>query len=201
MINLVQTITVSDLQLRQVDITEAATFNQFFDRNREYLRPWLPGAVQEPHTLEQRRKQLRDWKGSFYLDQKYMYGVYENSILIGVLYLFRRQGAGTLEIGYVIDQNQAGKGYATACAYALTRLGIEHLAAEKMYIICDPENKASARIPEKLGYELEVIERRPDKDESGKRKKDMKWVLFREDFQHLEKYEPVQFELEEGWDS
>ncbi|MGH1364105.1 MAG: GNAT family N-acetyltransferase [Calditrichia bacterium] len=199
MINLVEKIFVGNLHLRMLDIPDAPALQHLMSSNKEYYMPWLPKAVAEPQRVEQKREQIREWKGAWFSDQSYTYGIFDDSALIGIMYLFRRQGAGTLEIGYNIDQHQAGKGYASVCTYALTKLGVEHLNVEKLYIICDPLNVPSARIPEKLGYQLEVIERRPQKDADGKRIEDMKWILFREDFQRFDKYEPIKFKLEQGW--
>jgi RimJ/RimL family protein N-acetyltransferase len=43
---------------------------------------------------------------------------------------------------------------ATEAAAALTRCALERHAIEKVEIRCDPENRASVRIPERLGFRL-----------------------------------------------
>jgi RimJ/RimL family protein N-acetyltransferase len=82
--------------------------------------------------------------------------------LIGMMYVFNRRGPKRLEIGYIIDFRHYGKGYATEATQALTRLALSIDHIEKLYICCSPENKPSAKIPHKLGYELEGMEKAKD---------------------------------------
>ncbi len=60
---------------------------------------------------------------------------------------------------YFIRRTQRGKGYATQASRALTRLAFETLQAKKVMIYCDEENPASLRIPQKLGFSLEYVEK------------------------------------------
>ena len=69
-------------------------------------------------------------------------------------------------ISYFIRKCQSGKGYGTEIAHALALLAFRVLKAKKVEIYCDAENKASNRIPLKLNFKLEYIQRggwpRPD---------------------------------------
>ena len=159
-------------------------------------------AIWSPSILvEVKKDKIRSWKGEFYLDQKYTYGVFEkaNDSLIGMIFLFTRQGKGTLEIGYVVDKDEEGKGYATESSYAVMKLGLENLGIGKMVIHCSPENTASQRVPEKLGFTLEGTYRSAHTGTDGKRQPTMIWALFNEEFKLSPKFEPVDFEIEPGW--
>jgi RimJ/RimL family protein N-acetyltransferase len=58
-------------------------------------------------------------------------------------------------IGYILNRNYWGQGYATEAAKALIEFGFEHLKLHRIYATCDPTNKASARVLEKAGMQLE----------------------------------------------
>jgi len=199
--NLVSKISTPRLIIRLLDIPDAVNLQQFLAYNKENMLPWVPWAEDEPETVEVKKDKIRSWKGEFYLDQKYTYGVFEkaNDSLIGMIFLFTRQGKGTLEIGYVVDKDEEGKGYATESSYAVTKLGLENLGIGKMVIHCSPENTASQRVPEKLGFTLEGTYRSAHTGTDGKRQPTMIWALFNEEFKLSPKFEPVDFEIEPGW--
>jgi [ribosomal protein S5]-alanine N-acetyltransferase len=55
------------------------------------------------------------------------------------------------ELGYVIDRDHWGQGYATEAAAALLRFGKESLKLRDITATCRPDNTASARVLEKIG--------------------------------------------------
>ena len=121
--------------MRMLDIEDGEEVQKLLASNKEYMLPWIPWAGDEPESVEVKKEKIRTWKAEFYLDQKYIYGLYskEHGQLIGMIFMFSRQGPGILEIGYMIDQNEVGKGYATESSYALTKLGFEHIGIDKIH--------------------------------------------------------------------
>lgn len=196
--NCAESISTPNLLLRMLRTSDADGLQQLLERNREHMIPWVPWAKDEPESVEMKKLKIRIWKGEFYHDDKYVYGVFNsNQLLIGLAFMFKRQGTGTLEIGYIIDHHHSGKGFASECTYALTKLGIQYLKTDKMLIICNSKNKASARIPEKLGYNLEYIQKLVDRDEEGDRIDNMVWTMFAEGFEETASFEPVAWRLED----
>lgn len=182
------------LLLRVLKIADAPVLQQMLAANKEYMLPYIPWAIDEPQTIKEKENKIREWQSEFKNNTKYSYGVFDsNDELVGLFFLFTRQGNNILEIGYIIDHKNAGKGYATECTYALTKLCFEEIKIEKVVIICSTKNKASAKIPEKLNYTLEYSLRNIKKDADGSRRKDMVWVLFIEEFKVIQKYEPITF--------
>jgi len=200
--NLIKSILTPRLTLRMLDVEDAADVQALLAKNRDYMLPWVPWAVDEPESVEYKKTKIRTWKGEFYLDQKYTYGVYEikSQKLIGIVFLFTRQGKGILEIGYLIDLDEAGKGYATESSYAVTKLGFEHIGIEKMVIHCSPENIASQKVPEKLGFALEGSYKSAQKGPDGLRSETVIWAQFLEQFKPDLKFEPTNLNKETGWD-
>jgi RimJ/RimL family protein N-acetyltransferase len=62
-------------------------------------------------------------------------------------------------ISYFIRRSDRAQGYATEAAHALAYLAFKLLHAQKIEIFCDADNRASCRIPEKLGFIHEYTQR------------------------------------------
>jgi RimJ/RimL family protein N-acetyltransferase len=59
-------------------------------------------------------------------------------------------------IGYVLNRNFWGQGYATETAQALLEFGFNQLKLHRIFATCDPKNIASARVLEKIGMRREA---------------------------------------------
>ena len=57
----------------------------------------------------------------------------------------------TGDIGYTFNPRFWGRGYATEAARALVAFGFRDLRLHRIYATCDPDNRASARVMEKIG--------------------------------------------------
>jgi [ribosomal protein S5]-alanine N-acetyltransferase len=57
---------------------------------------------------------------------------------------------------YILDRSRWGKGYGPEAAGALLGLGFGELGLHRVYIDCDPQNHASARVAEKIGMRREA---------------------------------------------
>ncbi len=200
--NLIRKIITPRVVVRMLEFQDAKDLQRLLAKNKEFMLPWIPWAVDEPETVEAKKDKIRTWRGEFYLDQKYTYGLFkrDDQTLIGMIFLFARQGKGILEIGYIIDADEVRNGYATESSYAVTKLGLQHLQVEKMVIHCSPENIGSQRIPEKLGFILEGTDRSTGRGPHHQRQQTMIWALFQEEFRPAVKYEPIDFQMEPGWD-
>jgi ribosomal-protein-alanine N-acetyltransferase len=62
---------------------------------------------------------------------------------------------GSADMGYVYHPDVWGRGYATEAAAALVAFGFDQLKLHRIYATCDPENRASARVMEKIGMRYE----------------------------------------------
>ena len=61
----------------------------------------------------------------------------------------------TVEIGWIFHPAYRGKGYASEAARALINHGFRVLKLHRVIATCDPHNRPSVRIMEKLGMRLE----------------------------------------------
>lgn len=77
--------------------------------------------------------------------------------LIGDLVLFHLDAVnGTVEIGWVIRPDVAGRGYATEACRALIDAAFRTYGVRRIVARIDAENTASARLAERLGMRLEA---------------------------------------------
>lgn len=58
-------------------------------------------------------------------------------------------------IGYCLNRQSWGQGYATEAARALLEFGFRHLNLHRIFATCDPVNTASAQVMEKIGMQFE----------------------------------------------
>lgn len=59
------------------------------------------------------------------------------------------------EIGYVFNPSYYGKGYATEACQRILRYGFEEMSAHRIIGKCNPENKASWKLLERLSMQRE----------------------------------------------
>ncbi len=62
-------------------------------------------------------------------------------------------------ISYFICKSKRSNGYATEAAHAMSLLAFKVFGAKKLEIYCDAENVASTKVPLKLGFKLEYIQK------------------------------------------
>ncbi len=116
--------------------------------------PWGPNTEEDTHIFIRRAiaYQQENPRKHFELAM----ALKEEDMLIGgcgIRVLNPDLGEGN--IGYCLNRDFWGRGYATEAANALLRFGFETLNLHRIYATCDPENRASAHVLEKIGMNLE----------------------------------------------
>jgi ribosomal-protein-serine acetyltransferase len=142
------------VHLHAWDVTDASRVNDAVERNLEHLRPWMPWIADEPLTLDARRALLARWAVDRDAGVGLNFGMLVDGEVVGACGLHRRIGDEGLEIGYWVDADHVGHGFATSAAAMLTTAAIGGAGASHVEIHHDEANVASRRVPEKLGYRL-----------------------------------------------
>ncbi len=134
----------------------------------DHLLPWIPWATAEKPTAEQVRALLAGWIEQRESGSNFIYAIFDRAEgrLLGGIGLYARVGPGSLEIGYWLRRSASGSGFATEAARALAAAAFALDGVRALEIHTSPENLASRRIPEKLGYRL--IETRFGPDGGGR---------------------------------
>lgn len=80
----------------------------------------------------------------------------------GCLQHLANQDGAPLEIGWRLNANHHGKGYATEAAQAIIQFAVEHIGAKYLVAVADPENAASQRVMQRLGMTYKANEQHYD---------------------------------------
>ena len=86
-----------------------------------------------------------------------VYGIYDKKTqkLIGHFVYHQWFMVDTYEIGWVLNQNYHNQGIITALGKAFLEYAFKHEHAHRIIATCQPENKASKRVCEKMNMRLE----------------------------------------------
>jgi RimJ/RimL family protein N-acetyltransferase len=147
-------IVTERLVLRCYEPGDAPLVKEAIDSSLEHLREFMDWAWAAPEPVEVVAERLAAFRALFEGGRDWAYGLFssDESAYLGGAGLHRRIGPGALEIGYWVRASRVREGLATEAAGALTRVGFESCGAERLEIRVDPANRASLRIPARLGY-------------------------------------------------
>jgi RimJ/RimL family protein N-acetyltransferase/8-oxo-dGTP pyrophosphatase MutT (NUDIX family) len=166
------------LTLRQWTDDDAAPLSAAIEVSLTHLRPWMPWAVGEPSTREDRLARIRRWRAEWEQGGDSVFGIFLDHIVIGGAGLHRRVGPAAVEIGYWIHVDYVRNGYATEAAEALTGAAFDIPSIDRVEIHHDKANTASAGVPRRLGFTL--ADETPDEVESpGGIGVECRWVITR----------------------
>lgn len=146
-----------DLYLELLNESHAKELFELTDKNRKYLKKWLPwvdGTQTVADTesfIKLSKKQQRSKKGLQFTIK------YKNKIcgMTGLVFI-NNQDKRT-EIGYWLSSKHTGKGIMTKSCKALIDHCFNNLNLNKILIRCAPGNKASIGIPERLNFTREGL--------------------------------------------
>lgn len=171
-------------------LSDAPALRRALDENDGHLRPWIPFMADERRNLQETAQWLREQRAEFDLDHAYRYALFDaaETKLLGSVSLFKRVGPGGREVGYWIDRDAGGRGYATEASSMMVRLAFELDDAteaepiDRVEIHCSPLNGASWGVAKKLGFRHEATLLRRHVDTEGEIGDTMIWTLFRGDY-------------------
>jgi len=156
----VKKIRVTDeLVLKEIELSDASDIFSTIDSQREYLGKWLP-FVDFTKCLED----------SVLFVGSVLDTPPENRELLFVI-LYKNTFAGLIgfkdsdfnnhktEIGYWLSAPLQNKGIMTMSVKALIKLSFDELFVNRIQIKCAVGNQRSRKIPQKLGFVFEGIER------------------------------------------
>jgi ribosomal-protein-alanine N-acetyltransferase len=153
------TLHTAHLRLEPLREAHAPQLLAYYERNRAHLQRWEPSRDEAFYTLARQRANIarsgvEASRGTFAGFVAFEPGGSEivasinlNGIRRGVLH------AGL--IGYGVDAAYTGRGYATEIAGEVVRYAFEELNLHRVEASYQPENHASARVLQKLGFIVE----------------------------------------------
>ncbi|WP_257348486.1 GNAT family N-acetyltransferase [Pseudalkalibacillus decolorationis] len=128
------------------------------------LKPWMPFAHLE-QTMEDVEVNIRNSHIKFLKreDLRLLVFLKDTGEFVASSGLHRMDWeVPKFEIGYWMDTRYSGKGYMTEAVQGITDFAFTELNARRLEIRCDPKNKRSCAVPERLGFILEGVLRNDD---------------------------------------
>ncbi len=147
-------IEADGLVLRRWRADDAEALGRLIADNAEHLRPWMPWMAEEPKTLAERIELIQRWEDEWNAGGDVVLAVLRDGEIAGSCGMHRRIGPDGVELGYWIAAPHTRQGVATAVASALTDAALALPPIDRVEIHHDTNNRASAGIPAKLGFEL-----------------------------------------------
>jgi ribosomal-protein-alanine N-acetyltransferase len=153
-------VQTARLQLCPLPPEKAQMVLDYHLRNRDFFRPWNPKPSKDFYSLDcqaeklagdlteaQAGRLLRLWIFNQTNPQRVLGHIALSNIVWGA---FR-----SCFLGYSIDQHQNGKGYMTEALGAAVQLAFGPLKLHRLEANIMPQNAASIRVVEKLGFVCE----------------------------------------------
>lgn len=164
--------------LRRVKETDAGAIAAAVASSMDHLRPWMPWATPDAALRKTQIARVAEADQMWEAGTSHIYSLLTADLgtLVGEIGLHRRADDNSAEIGYWIATSQAGRGFGTRAAEAMTAVALALPGVNRVEIHCDEANKASAAIPRKLGYRLDRMENRLP-EAPGETGRLMIWVL------------------------
>jgi ribosomal-protein-alanine N-acetyltransferase len=124
-----------------------------------YLQPWEPTWPEDDLSKAAFKRRLGIYQREMEAGNAWPFFIFTGAdrTLAGAITLsnVRRGVAETGTLGYWIGQSFAGRGLATAAVRALVGYAFDDLNLHRVEAACVPTNRASRRVLEKSGFELE----------------------------------------------
>ena len=136
--------------LRRYRADDLDALTQAVSESEDHLRPWLPWVAGHSREAEAEflAQAARDWASG----TAYNYTIITEGVLVGGCGLMSRIGPGGLEIGYWVHRDWTRRGLATAASAALVDAAFRLPGVDRIEIVHDELNVASAGVPRKLGF-------------------------------------------------
>lgn len=129
------------------------------DRNREYLRQWLPwvDAVKEP---EDTANYVKNSQQSQIENGNFKAAIQVENNIAGIIghHEIDWQNEKT-SLGYWLGQSYEGQGIMTKCCGAVVQHAFDQLGLHRVEIHCAADNKKSRGVPERLGFAQEATQK------------------------------------------
>jgi len=156
-------IVEEGLILKLLRQESAVEIFKIIDNNRRHLRKWLP-FVDNTWKVEDTEAFIRSVIKMSGPKRDIIYEIRRDSEFAGLIALkeIDRWNKKT-EIGYWLAPQYEGQGIMTKCCNTLLDYAFQKMGLNRVQIKAGIGNSSSSRIPEKLGFKLEGIERSGEK--------------------------------------
>ena len=121
--------------------------------NDDEIARWIP-VIPRPYRESDA---LRFVRGEWRDDPGHQFAVTEDDAVVGSIGMTVNQELRNGHIGYWCAKDARGRGVTTRALRAVSRWGLEQLGLGRVELITDPDNAASQRVAEKVGFRREGV--------------------------------------------
>ena len=147
------------IELRQFETRDADTVFAVADRNRQYLRQWLPW-VDHTHSAQEVREFILRSLAQYHSNQGPNAGIWMGGELVGSIGCHQIDWANrACSIGYWVDGGRQGQGIVTQCCSSLLDYLFGEMKLHRVVIQCGTGNTRSCAVPQRLGFHREGVSR------------------------------------------
>lgn len=150
------------IYIRELNVADADALLELNKNNRTIFEGITPVTIDGSfYTLNAHIRLIEDFREARKMGNRYDFGIFlsDNNTLIGTIALYKFNPSMKCILGYSLDKNQYGKGYATEAVrlildFAFNEVGFHRVEAGAM-----PRNIGSTRVLEKVGFVKEGLAR------------------------------------------
>lgn len=144
-----------DVELKLLDLGDAADIFALTERSRDYLRQWLPW-VDGTRSVEDSRAFVQATMDQFAAGNGFQAGILYQGKFSGVIgyHLIDRRNRKT-SIGYWLGEEFQGHGIMTKACRSLVDIAFRDYGLNRVEIRAAAENLKSRAVPERLGFRNE----------------------------------------------
>jgi ribosomal-protein-serine acetyltransferase len=147
------------IEIRQFVSADVPAIFAAVERNRQYLREWLPW-VDRTRSAEDLHEFISRVTAQFAAGHGPNAGVWVEGVLAGGIGVHPIDWANFhCSLGYWLDAAQQGKGTITRCCAVLLDYLFDDLGLHRVEIRCGTGNLRSCAIPQRLGFTRESVAR------------------------------------------
>ena len=154
-------LTHGDLKLRVAKLRDSKELEKIILGNREWLRPWEATNPHAPNSFDVKAqlrgllRQLSDESGMPFVIE--VQGKLQGQLNVAnVMY----GSVSSAVLGYWISPDVAGQGVMPTAVALVTDYLMDHVGLHRVEINVRPENLASLRVIQKLGFRYEGLKQR-----------------------------------------
>lgn len=147
------------IDLKSVQLSDAAEIFEVIDRERETLRRWLP-FVDKTLSVTDTENYIQSVESMPLESRDLVFAIRYQGVFAGLVGLKNRDANNKrAEIGYWLSKAFQRKGLVTDSVKGLIRLAFEKMGLHRIQIKCAVNNIQSKNIPRRLNFILEGTER------------------------------------------
>lgn len=143
------------VELRLLELSHAAALYRVIDRNREYLRQWLPWVDGSRSSTDVARHIAENLE-RYGRRESLATGIWIDGEICGAISIHKIDRLNRFtSIGYWLAADRQGAGVMTRACMAMVGHAFHDLGLHRVEIRCATENRRSCSIPQRLGFTRE----------------------------------------------